>query len=87
VIDELIASGSLLTRDFTKEVKEKLKAEELIETEFLTSLFVVVPRNESKEFQKSYESLAEMVVPRSALYGCGDFILIGSLLTVFIFLI
>lgn len=60
-------SGSLLTRDFTKEVKEQLKADQLVETEFLTTLFVVVPRNELKEWTKCYEALAPMVVPRSSV--------------------
>jgi len=60
-------TGSLLARDFTKEVKEKLKPEQIVETEFLTSLFVVVPKNDVKEWLKSYESLSEYVVPRSSL--------------------
>jgi len=60
-------SGSLLTRDFTKEVKEKLSADQIVETEFLTTLFVVVPRNELKEWHKSYETLAPYVVPRSGI--------------------
>lgn len=41
----------------------------MVETEFLTTLFVVVPRNEVKEWQKSYESLSQFVVPRSGLYA------------------
>lgn len=48
-------------------MKEKLSAEQLVETEFLTTLFVVVPRNELKEWARSYESLAPFVVPRSSL--------------------
>lgn len=56
-------SGSLLTRDFSKEVKNV----EMVDTEFLTSQFVVVPRNEVKEFLKVYEALSPFVVPRSAV--------------------
>jgi V-type H+-transporting ATPase subunit C len=62
-----LISGTLLTRDFTKDVKEKLKADQLVETEFLTTLFVVVPRSELKEWSRSYETLATYVVPRSSV--------------------
>jgi V-type H+-transporting ATPase subunit C len=64
--------GSLLTRDFTKEIKEKMTAEQLVETEFLTTLFVVVPRNEMKEWSRSYETLAPYVVPRSGFTVVDD---------------
>jgi len=56
-------TGSLLTRDFSKEVKDV----PVIDTEFLTTLFLVVPRQEVKEWQKSYETLAPFVVPRSSI--------------------
>jgi len=60
-------TGSLLTRDFTKEVKEKLTADQIVETEFLTTRFVVIPRNEIKEWSRTYETISEYVVPRSSI--------------------
>jgi len=55
-------SGSLLTRDFTN----ILRNIELVETDFMTTLLVVVPSNDEKLFLREYESYTEFVVPRSA---------------------
>jgi V-type H+-transporting ATPase subunit C len=55
-------SGSLAARDLTNLVP----TEDVTETEYLTTLLVVVPKNEYKTFQAKYESLASFVVPRSA---------------------
>jgi len=55
-------SGSLLTKDLTN----ILKNEEIVETEYMTTLFVVVPRNEVKNFESTYETFTEYVMPRSA---------------------
>jgi len=56
-------SGSLLTKDLTN----ILKNVEIVETEYMTTLFVVVPRNEVKNFEKEYETFTEYVMPRSAV--------------------
>jgi V-type H+-transporting ATPase subunit C len=55
-------SGSLLTKDLTN----ILKNFQPIETEYMTTVFVVVPRNDIKTFENSYETFTEYVVPRSA---------------------
>ncbi len=55
--------GSLRDRD----VDEKLvKKADVIESENLTTLFVIVPATSVKAFIGSYETLVEFVVPRSA---------------------
>jgi V-type H+-transporting ATPase subunit C len=55
--------GSLRDRD----VDEKLvKKADVIESENLTTLFVIVPATNVKAFIGSYETMVEFVVPRSA---------------------
>lgn len=51
----------------TKSLHEIVNPDDLItESENLTSVLVAVPVNSDKEFHNSYETLAQLVVPRSA---------------------
>jgi len=55
--------GNLMIRDITEIVKEN----HVIETEYLETLVVTVPKALVKTFLASYEKLVEFVLPRSAL--------------------
>jgi len=55
-------SGTLVARDLSS----LINPEDIVETENLTTLFVVVPRTEYKEWERKYETLAKFVVPRSS---------------------
>ncbi|KAK7124944.1 hypothetical protein R3I94_019114 [Phoxinus phoxinus] len=54
--------GSLLTRSLADIVK---KDDFILDSEYLTTLLVVVPKTSYPDWQKTYETLSEMVVPRS----------------------
>jgi len=54
--------GNLMVRSLTG----LIKAEDIMETEFMTTVFVVVPRHGYKEWNESYMTLAQYVVPMSA---------------------
>jgi V-type H+-transporting ATPase subunit C len=54
--------GNLIIRGLTDLVKE----EDVLETEYMTSVFIVVPKAGVKEFEDGYERMATYVVPRSA---------------------
>jgi len=54
--------GNLMVRSLTGLVKK----EDIMETEFMTTIFVVVPRHGYKEWNESYHTLAQYVVPMSA---------------------
>jgi len=56
------ATGSLLTKDLADVVK---KDDFVLGSEYLTTLLVVVPKSFYKDWELQYESLANMVVPRS----------------------
>jgi len=56
------AMGSLLTKDLADVVK---KDDFVLGSEYLTTLLVVVPKSLYKDWDLHYESLANMVVPRS----------------------
>lgn len=57
--------GNLATRDLSTVVsKEELP--DLNDSEYLETLFVVVNKNNLKDFESKYERLSSMVVPRSA---------------------
>ncbi|MBN3304365.1 VTC1A ATPase, partial [Amia calva] len=56
------AVGNLLTRTLTDIVK---KDDFVLDSEYLTTLLVVVPRTQDTTWEKTYESLSELVVPRS----------------------
>ncbi len=54
-------SGSLAVRD----VSSLVHASQLVDTENLTTLLVVVPKSAKSEWLAQYESLSDFVVPRS----------------------
>uniref|UniRef100_A0A4W6DZF0 V-type proton ATPase subunit C n=1 Tax=Lates calcarifer TaxID=8187 RepID=A0A4W6DZF0_LATCA len=56
-------AGSLLTRSLADIVK---KEDFVLDSEYLITLLVVVPKTAYTDWQKTYETLAEMVVPRSS---------------------
>uniref|UniRef100_A0A8C7Y8J9 V-type proton ATPase subunit C n=1 Tax=Oryzias sinensis TaxID=183150 RepID=A0A8C7Y8J9_9TELE len=56
-------AGSLLTRSLADIVK---KENFVLDSEYLITLLVVVPKTSYPDWQKTYETLAEMVVPRSS---------------------
>ncbi|CDQ87771.1 unnamed protein product [Oncorhynchus mykiss] len=55
-------AGSLLTRSLADIVK---KEDFVIDSEYLITMLVVVPKTSYVDWQKTYETLSEMVVPRS----------------------
>ncbi|XP_072907362.1 V-type proton ATPase subunit C 1-A [Hemitrygon akajei] len=55
--------GSLMTRSLADIVK---KDDFVMDSEYLTTLLVVVPKANYAEWEKTYETLADMVVPRSS---------------------
>ncbi|XP_067310830.1 V-type proton ATPase subunit C 1-A [Pseudorasbora parva] len=55
--------GSLQTRALTNIVK---KEDLVLNSEYLTTLLVVVPRTAYKQWEKTYESMSKFVVPRSS---------------------
>ncbi|XP_026797985.2 V-type proton ATPase subunit C 1-B [Pangasianodon hypophthalmus] len=56
-------AGSLQTRSLADLVK---KEDFVLDSEYLTTLLVVVPKTSYADWEKSYETLSEMVVPRSS---------------------
>jgi V-type H+-transporting ATPase subunit C len=52
----------------TKTLDGIIKKQHIVESEYLTTLFVVVPKNQYKEWLKSYDSLDDIqfVVPESS---------------------
>ncbi|KAI5753383.1 V-type proton ATPase subunit C [Diaphorina citri] len=56
-------TGSLLTRNLADLVK---KEHFILDSEYLTTLLVVVPRNQVTEWVQNYEKLTAMIVPRSS---------------------
>ncbi|KER25916.1 hypothetical protein T265_06723 [Opisthorchis viverrini] len=56
-------TGSLLTRDLGDIVKSE---QFVVGSEYLATLVVVVPRSSYKEWQSSYATLTDMVVPNSS---------------------
>ncbi|NXA45460.1 VATC1 ATPase, partial [Nothocercus julius] len=56
-------AGSLLTRSLADIVK---KEDFVLDSEYLVTLLVVVPKLNYNDWVKQYETLAEMVVPRSS---------------------
>ncbi|XP_077166857.1 V-type proton ATPase subunit C 2 isoform X2 [Paroedura picta] len=55
-------AGNLLTRTLTDIVN---KEDFVLNSEYLITLLVVVPKSSYTQWQKTYESLSDMVVPRS----------------------
>ncbi|NXX16162.1 VATC1 ATPase, partial [Podargus strigoides] len=56
-------AGSLLTRSLADIVK---KEDFVLDSEYLVTLLVIVPKISYNDWVKQYETLAEMVVPRSS---------------------
>jgi V-type H+-transporting ATPase subunit C len=56
-------SGTLLTKDLTNILKNVT----VEESEYTTTLFVVVPRTEEKNWKSCYEFLTEWVLPKSSV--------------------
>ncbi|KAA0194185.1 V-type proton ATPase subunit C [Fasciolopsis buskii] len=63
-------TGSLLTRDLGDIVKSD---QFVIGSEYMATLVVVIPRSSYSEWQSCYESLTEMVVPKSSEFMVRDF--------------
>lgn len=65
------SSGNLVVRDLTDVVKEK----HCIESEYFTTLFVVINKSASKEWLETYETFVTDIVPRSSelIHSEGDF--------------
>ncbi|XP_031345658.1 V-type proton ATPase subunit C isoform X1 [Photinus pyralis] len=57
-------TGSLLTRNLADLVK---KEHFILDSEYLTTLLVIVPKSQFHEWQTLYEKLTDMVVPRSSV--------------------
>lgn len=57
-------TGSLLTRNLADLVK---KEHFILDSEYLTTLLVIVPKAQFHEWQTVYEKLTDMVVPRSSV--------------------
>ncbi|KAK7476896.1 hypothetical protein BaRGS_00031835 [Batillaria attramentaria] len=57
------ATGSLLTRNLADLVK---KEDFVLDSEYLVTLLVIVPKNVSNDWFNKYEKLTDMVVPRSS---------------------
>ncbi|XP_071099781.1 V-type proton ATPase subunit C-like [Haliotis cracherodii] len=57
------ATGSLLTRNMGDLVK---KQDFVLDSEYLVTLLVVIPKNNVNEWMGKYEKLTDMVVPRSS---------------------
>ncbi|ODV89480.1 hypothetical protein CANCADRAFT_4098 [Tortispora caseinolytica NRRL Y-17796] len=51
----------------TKSLYDLIKPEHVVDTEYLVSTLVAVPVSLQKDFEAEYESVSEMVVPRSAI--------------------
>jgi len=62
-------TGNLSTKSLTPVVDPSLLVQE---SEYIETHLIVVPKNAKKDFLKSYEELAPMVVPRSAVQVAHD---------------
>jgi len=61
--EERKAGGNLLTKDLSDIVTEK----HVIETEYMETLFVAIPKYAVKQWLTSYEKLTDFVLPRSSI--------------------
>uniref|UniRef100_A0A3B3XWL9 V-type proton ATPase subunit C n=1 Tax=Poecilia mexicana TaxID=48701 RepID=A0A3B3XWL9_9TELE len=66
---ELNLNGNLQTRS----LNDVLRKDDLVVSEYLTTLLVVVSREKYLRWEKSYESLSEFVVPRSSRFIVRDY--------------
>merc|ERR1711916_196602 len=55
--------GSLLVRELDASIVQP--QDNVIDTEYMQTLLVIIPLGETSAFEKSYEKLAPMIVPRS----------------------
>jgi len=60
------AGGTLSTRDLGDLVAKAAAAGALVDSEYLQTLFVVLPSHALKEWRARYERLSKLVVPRSS---------------------
>ncbi|ETE73899.1 V-type proton ATPase subunit C 1 [Ophiophagus hannah] len=63
-------AGSLLTRSLAEIVK---KDDFVLDSEYLITLLVVVPKTNYTDWMKQYETLTDMIVPRSSKFMVRDF--------------
>lgn len=72
------AGGNLVTKDLS----EIVKSEDWVETEYLTTLFAVIPRFNHGDWINNYEKLSENIVPRSSkiVYEEGESLLVSVVL-------
>jgi V-type H+-transporting ATPase subunit C len=70
------ASGSLALRD----VSDLIRDEDIVRTDFMTTLLVAVPRSSSKSWFSKYEYFSDQVVPRSSktIHEDNDYILVTA---------
>ena len=69
ILTSIIYSGNLSTKSLTPVVDPSLLVQD---SEYIETHLIVVPKNAKKDFLKSYEELAPMVVPRSAVQLAHD---------------
>jgi len=62
-------TGSLLTRNLADLVK---KENFILDSEYLTTLLVIVPRNAINDWNGNYEKITDMIVPRSTQFITQD---------------
>lgn len=60
--EERKTSGNLTVRS----IQDLIPPEVLIQSEYITTAFVVIPKSQEKDFLQAYETLSEYVVARSA---------------------
>lgn len=72
------ATGNLMVRDLS----DLIKPEDAIDTDYLTTLFVVVNKSGAKEWLDEYETIVSDVVPRSSdlIYSDNEFNLYNVIL-------
>lgn len=67
-------TGSLLTRNLADLVK---KEHFILDSEYLTTLLVIVPKTHVNDWNQNYEKITDMIVPRSSsmIFQDSDFVL------------
>jgi len=60
--EERKLGGNLLTKDLS----DVVKPQHVVETEYMETIFVAVPKTQSKQWLNSYERLTDFVLPRSS---------------------
>jgi len=62
--EERKTSGNLISRDLTDIIKPE---HVIVQSEYMTTVFVVVPKYSSETFRNSYEKLTQWIIPRSGI--------------------